>query len=1012
MKTIFLTCGLVFTAIFAVASVIPSDTGITPLIDACRSGDFPLVKKLVEEGADVNGTSGYYHRTALMYAVNGSIHGAEIVDYLLKNGAKLEITDRDNNTALLCCLSNNPRKYGTDEKQLIPVRRKVAWILLRAGAKVKVCNDRGLTPLLAAGSWMGAAFIAEILKSGVNIEARTQYNGNTPLVNALDSDNTEVVELLLKHGADPNARNYGDTAAIFSAKSIKAVKMLLSKGVKLDCRKIMSRRGYTVLKSMSVLESWALWADLELIKLALEKQCPVNGDVLVAAVGNRKNPEVFPLLFEHYKGKDKLPLGKMLNHAAQTANVSGVKLLLTKGADMNYINEFGRPTLVNACLNTYGGAERYKVVELLLSKGADPNISDKQGKTPLMWLMRQVGPIETAKLLISYGAEIEKKDNQGRTALLALMAAPYYRNKEALPLLEFLFENNADLNIKDKNEASALLLALGHHQPPEVIKYLLKRDVDVNTASKNNVTPLMLAARHYEAEIVKLLLERGADINATDDTGWTPLIYAAEYWPIPRGDVIFPVPHRRDRKDPQETIKLLLEHGAKANVSDKYGDTPLIEAAGWAETDTLKLLLKHGKSFFSSFVNARSVRGHSALMCAVSNNPDKNVIKVLLEAGAKCDVKMNAGKYPGRNKRKIEDGLISSSNMFLNSAGFGWLQPPLFVAVKKRRKEIVELLLKHGANPNWKYADTGINFRNPLFYCKDIEIAALLIKAGAKDASPTDKVTYKKFREACRSEKITVLEKMLKSLEFRNAQERGRTLNTAFRIAVASNDLQVVKWLLKQGARISQDCIIYAVSNADNPGVLRYLLKHGLTTKYRNRYWDKDRYRGKGALHFASSAEIVDILVKNGMNVNEYDDAGIKRLTPLQYAIDRYWHRDSWRRFEVIEALITHGAKLETTDNEGKTALLTAFNRQYSSPSIKVVKILLKHGANVNAKDKRGYVALKYAVNKNYCYLVDMLLAAGADPDLVKKEDIQKARPYIRRRIEKALTYKKQPDGK
>ena len=749
MKKTLLLCTLLFLSTFIFASMIAPDQDVTPLMKACRSGNLPLVKKLIKEDADVNATSSGYHRTALIYAVNNSIHGPSIVEYLLNNGAKLEITDTNYNTALLSCLSNYPRShYIKNSKQLIDSRRKVAWLLLKAGAKIKLCNNRGLTPLLAASSWMDSGFVTELLKRGANIEARAEYGGNTPLIYALISNNVNIIELLLKQGANPNARNYHNNITMFFAKSPEAVKLLLAQGAKPEISLFMG--------------NWARWGDLNLIKTAIKHNYPISDKTLINAAQNSSNPEVLTFLLKHYPTEKKPPLDKLINKAIefQYKKNSGIKILFEKGANPNEVNKRGRTLLSIACHR-----KDLKVVKLLLKYGANPNIADKQGKTPLMWLMRGSGPVGIAKALIASGAKIDTKDKQGRTALLALMASSQYCNDKALPLFDFLLKNNVDLNAKDKNNASALLLALGHQQMPTIIKRLLELNVSVNTASKNNITPLMLAARHYDAKIVKLLLERGAKVNATDDTGWTPLMYATEYWPISYGCGVSPNPRRRTRKDSQKTMKLLIQHGAKLDIADKYGNNPLIEAAKWANAETLKLLIKHGKK---DFVNMRDGRGRSALMCAIYNNLDTKVIKTLLTAGAKCEIMINHNKYHTRINYKIKDGLVSSKKIIYPR---NYQIPPLFFAVANDKKDIVKIMLEHGANPNWQYKTQYQHYKTkdqsliyPMKYCRNPEIAALLIKAGAKDMTQdnsintthTNSIKQHKFWEACRNKDITV----------------------------------------------------------------------------------------------------------------------------------------------------------------------------------------------------------------------------------------------------------------
>lgn len=70
------------------------------------------------------------------------------------------------------------------------------------------------------------------------------------------------------------------------------------------------------------------------------------------------------------------------------------------------------------------------------------------------------------------------------------------------------------------------------------VEYLLNNGADANSRDKNNYTALIEASFRGYKEIVKALLDKGAEIEAKDSHGWTALRWAKE-------------------KDQMEVVKLL-----------------------------------------------------------------------------------------------------------------------------------------------------------------------------------------------------------------------------------------------------------------------------------------------------------------------------------------------------------------------------------------------------------------------------------------------------------------------
>jgi hypothetical protein len=119
-------------------------------------------------------------------------------------------------------------------------------------------------------------------------------------------------------------------------------------------------------------------------------------------------------------------------------------------------------------------------------------------------------------------------------------------------------------------------------------------------------TPLHLAAAGYRVEIVRLLLASGADPNSSwNHRQSAPLHYAADTCLTRKA-------WSADRQ--VETIRCLLEAGAKINAPDKNGATPLHRAVRTRGADAVRFLLDAGSDPL-----LRNKPGSTAFHLAVQN---------------------------------------------------------------------------------------------------------------------------------------------------------------------------------------------------------------------------------------------------------------------------------------------------------------------------------------------------------------------------------------------------------
>ncbi|MBX7136940.1 MAG: ankyrin repeat domain-containing protein [Oligoflexia bacterium] len=157
---------------------------------AAQSGSVEVVEALLRAGANPNTSdSGGTGHTPLMRAID--TQQTAIVKALLKGGANPNAKTPDGKT----CLS-----MGAESR-----KPEIVQALVDGGADMKAVTPEGDSPALTAAQ-DGMPESLEILrilgKAGANLNASNA--AYTPLVYALEQENTALVTTLLEAGADPN----------------------------------------------------------------------------------------------------------------------------------------------------------------------------------------------------------------------------------------------------------------------------------------------------------------------------------------------------------------------------------------------------------------------------------------------------------------------------------------------------------------------------------------------------------------------------------------------------------------------------------------------------------------------------------------------------------------------------------------------------------------------------------------------------------------------------------------
>ncbi|ORY20255.1 ankyrin [Neocallimastix californiae] len=125
--------------------------------------------------------------------------------------------------------------------------------------------------------------------------------------------------------------------------------------------------------------------------------------------------------------------------------------------------------------------------------------------------------IEEVKNLITRGAKTNISNSTGNSPLNILCKL---KSDNSLEIIEYLIENGADINYKDKNDMSLILTAC-YFNKLSIIKYLITNNkADINTKNNNNDTLLIISVYFNNEKIIKYLIENKADFHLKNKNGY------------------------------------------------------------------------------------------------------------------------------------------------------------------------------------------------------------------------------------------------------------------------------------------------------------------------------------------------------------------------------------------------------------------------------------------------------------------------------------------------------------
>ncbi|KAK5945529.1 hypothetical protein PMZ80_002734 [Knufia obscura] len=489
--------------------------GLTPLLTATEMSLLEVASILLKYGADANMTAGANAESALAMAITGN--NFEFLELYLNHGGDVDAILPDGDTCFIKAITktapldivelmltsgadpNRKDKHGKTPllESLFIQRLDIATLLLDHGANPNLAGpkhplwpathvpalldlllSRGAKSKMAPGimelaTSMNCIEAVEILLKA-NVDPNVKKDGvYTPLCSAIRDDRTDIVTLLIAHGADPNvpASEYPAFKCV-SHNRLHFLPELIAAGADLHTPK-------------------------GILDVAVEHK---NKDALnfLLAQGvspNDRNSDGHTPLTTAIRENNEEMVDILLKHGASPA---------VRGEDWPINMAVKKPSLLRKILPA-------------LPKGYHA-----KGIIEMAVVANQ---LESIKLLVAAGFSVEDKTGGVFSPLTSAL------REERTEIVRYLLDD-AGADINAPGEHLPIVKALRRCRGPrdtERITMLLVRGADINLVYRG-WNGVMQAIERGEPEILRLLIEKGnqVDLQEKDDSGTTVLDFVRE----------------------------------------------------------------------------------------------------------------------------------------------------------------------------------------------------------------------------------------------------------------------------------------------------------------------------------------------------------------------------------------------------------------------------------------------------------------------------------------------------
>lgn len=281
------------------------------------------------------------------------------------------------------------------------------------------------------------------------ISPKKQEQLNEMLIKAAEEGKIKRIERLLKVGADPNAKRLGQTAIQWASydNQLEAIKLLVKSGADIEARDGGGMSAFMFAVNYNSVNA-------EIVKYFIEAGADINTKdsteqtSLIRLIADSNNGKKLDCLIDaniNVNAKGKGGFTALM----YCSDPNWAKKLINAGADVNARDDEGKSVLSHAVDAGYT-----RMIKVLIDAGAAIEDKDDTGITPLMhaasgWFRGY----DATKAIIDAKANVNATDHYGKTALMH--AAEHWHAR----VCALLIENGADFDAMDRHGNTARSLA-------------------------------------------------------------------------------------------------------------------------------------------------------------------------------------------------------------------------------------------------------------------------------------------------------------------------------------------------------------------------------------------------------------------------------------------------------------------------------------------------------------------------------------------------------------------------